>query len=422
MAGPLAGLRVVELQGRGPGPFGVMVLADLGAEVVRLDRPDETPPSDGETGEERMIRRHRRIDLVSRGRRSVAVDLKQPDGLAAALRLIDRADVLVEGYRPGVAERLGVGPDVCLDRNPRLVYARITGWGQEGPYAQVPGHDINYVALAGALDPLRRGDAPPAPPLNLLGDYGGGGMLLVIGILSALFERFRSGAGQVVDTAMVDGVALLSTLFHGLRADGLWSDVPGTNILDLRSPVYNVYETADRRYVTIGCGEPEVYATLLENLGLGHDLPHQPSDPASWPTGQARLAEVFKSKRLDEWREPLEGTQTRFAPVPTLAEAPAHPHHVQRGPVVEGRGRVQPGLDGMVEERAWELGAAALVAGLAGHAGPARPPPQAGGVLRAKPRLEHQLLRWRTGRLGAQGRWGRGQILARQRPAQAGPT
>ncbi|HKI42683.1 MAG TPA: CaiB/BaiF CoA-transferase family protein, partial [Mycobacterium sp.] len=313
MAGPLAGLRVVELQGRGPGPFGVMVLADLGAEVVRIDRPDETPRSDAETGEERMIRGHRRIDLVSRGRRSVAIDLKQPDGLATALRLIDRADVLVEGYRPGVAERLGVGPEVCLDRNPRLVYARITGWGQEGPYAQVPGHDINYVALAGALDPLRRGDAPPAPPLNLLGDYGGGGMLLVIGILSALFERFRSGAGQVVDTAMIDGVALLSTLFHGLRAEGLWSDVPGTNILDLGSPFYNVYETADGRYVTIGCGEPEFYATLLEKLGLGHDLLHQQSDSASWAAGQARLAEVFKTKRFDEWRELLEGTQTCFA-------------------------------------------------------------------------------------------------------------
>jgi alpha-methylacyl-CoA racemase len=342
MAGPLAGLRVVELQGRGPGPFGVMVLADLGAEVIRIDRPDATPPRDGETGEERMIRGHRRIDLVSRGRRCVAVDLKQPYGLAAALRLIDRADVLVEGYRPGVAERLGVGPEVCLDRNPRLVYARITGWGQDGPYAQVPGHDINYVALAGALDPLRRGDAPPAPPLNLLGDYGGGGMLLVIGILSALFERFRSGAGQVVDTAMIDGVALLSTLFHGLRAEGLWSDVPGTNILDLGSPFYNVYETADGRYVTVGCGEPEFYATLLDMLGLGRELLHQQSDSATWAAGRARLAEVFKTRRLDEWRELLEGTQTCFAPVLTLAEAPAHPHNVQRGTFVEVDGVVQP--------------------------------------------------------------------------------
>jgi alpha-methylacyl-CoA racemase len=342
MTGPLAGLRVVELQGRGPGPFGGMVLADLGAEVVRIDRPGQTPGSDGETGEERMIRGHRRIDLVSRGRRAVALDLKQPGGLATALRLIERADVLVEGYRPGVAERLGVGPEVCLDRNPRLIYARITGWGQDGPYAQVPGHDINYVALAGALDPLRRGDLPPAPPLNLLGDYGGGGMLLVIGILSALFERSRSGAGQVVDAAMIDGIALLTTLFHGMRAENLWSDVPGSNILDLGSPFYNVYETADGRYVTIGCGEPQFYAVLLEKLGVGPELLHQQSDSASWAAGQARLAEVFKTRRFDEWRDLLEGTPTCFAPVLTLEEAPAHPHNVERGTFITVDGVVQP--------------------------------------------------------------------------------
>jgi alpha-methylacyl-CoA racemase len=366
MAGPLAGLRVVELQGRGPGPFGAMVLADLGAEVVRIDRPAETSaapsgsaapsasaadPEAGvetraetgaETGAERMIRGHRQIDLVSRSRRPVGIDLKRPDGLAAALSLVDRADVLVEGYRPGVAERLGVGPEACLARNPRLIYARITGWGQDGPYAQVPGHDINYVALAGALDPLRRGDGPPAPPLNLLGDYGGGGMLLVIGILSALFERSRSGAGQVVDTAMIDGVALLTTLFHGMRAEGLWSDVPGSNILDLGSPFYNVYETADGRYVTIGCGEPQFYAALLEKLGLGDELLAQQSDPASWTAGRARLAEVFKTKRFDEWRALLEGTQTCFAPVLTLAEAPTHPHNTARGTFIEVEGVTQP--------------------------------------------------------------------------------
>ena len=342
MVGPLTGLRVVELQGRGPGPFGAMVLADLGAEVVRIDRPDHTPASDREAGAERVIRGHRRIDLVARSRRSVAIDLKQPDGLAAALRLINRADVLVEGYRPGVAERLGLGPEVCLDSNPRLIYARITGWGQDGPYAQVPGHDINYVALAGALDPLRRGEAAPAPPLNLLGDYGGGGMLLVIGILSALFECSRSGAGQVVDTAMIDGVALLTTLFHGMRAEGLWSDVPGSNILDLASPFYNVYATADGRYVTVGSGEPQFYATLLEKLGLGDELLLQQNDPASWAAGRARLAEVFKTKRFDEWRELLEGTQTCFAPVLTLAEAPNHRHNVERGTFVEVDGVVQP--------------------------------------------------------------------------------
>jgi alpha-methylacyl-CoA racemase len=346
MAGPLAGLQVVELQGRGPGPFGGMVLADLGAEVVRIDRPGQAPAASSgtadETAEERMIRGHRQIDLVSRGRRSVALDLKQPDGLASALGLISRADVLVEGYRPGVAERLGVGPEVCLEHNPRLIYARITGWGQNGPYAQVPGHDINYVALAGALDPLRRGDLPPAPPLNMLGDYGGGGMLLVIGILSALFERSISGKGQVVDTAMVDGVALLTTLFHGMRAEKLWSDAPGSNVLDLGSPFYNVYETADGRYITIGCGEPQFYAVLLEELGLGDELLHQQSDAKSWADGRLTLAEVFKTKSFDEWRELLEGTQTCFAPVLTLAEAPAHPHNVERGTFVEVDGVVQP--------------------------------------------------------------------------------
>lgn len=341
--GPLSGVRVVELQGRGPGPFGAMVLADLGAEVVCIARPDDVAPADDESGTERMIRGHRRIDLVTRGRRSIAVDLKKPDGLQAARRLIDQADVLIEGFRPGVAERLGLGPDACLRRNPRLVYARITGWGQEGRYAQTPGHDINYVALAGALDPLRRGQQPPAPPLNLLGDYGGGGMLLVVGVLSALLERSGSGRGQVVDASMVDGVALLTTLFHGMRAEGLWSDVPGTNVLDLGAPFYNVYETADGRYLTVGCGEPQFYAELLQRVGLGDELLHQQADPATWPEGRTRLAEVFKTRPLDEWCALLEGTNTCFAPVLTLAEAPAHPHNVEHGTFVEVDGVVQPG-------------------------------------------------------------------------------
>jgi alpha-methylacyl-CoA racemase len=340
--GPLSGLRAVELQGRGPGPFGAMVLADLGADVVRIARPQDVAPADDETGMERMIHGHRRMDLVARGRRSVAIDLKHPGGLAAALRLIDQADVLIEGFRPGVAERLGVGPDICLERNPRLVYARITGWGQDGRYAQTPGHDINYVALTGALDPLRRGGEPPAPPLNLLGDYGGGGMLLAVGVLSALVERSRSGRGQVVDAAMVDGVALLTTLFHGMRAEGLWSDVPGTNTLDLGAPFYNVYETADGRYLTVGCGEPQFYAELLERLGLGDELLHQQTDPATWAEGKARLAAVFKTKPLDDWCALLEGTDTCFAPVLTLAEAPAHPHNVERQTFVEVGGVVQP--------------------------------------------------------------------------------
>jgi alpha-methylacyl-CoA racemase len=292
-----------------------------------------------------MIRGHRKIDLVSRGRKLVTADLKDPDGLAAVRRLIADADVVVEGFRPGVAERLGLGPDGCLERNPRLVYARITGWGQEGPYAQVPGHDINYVALSGVLDALRRDGQPPAPPLNLLGDYGGGGMLLVVGILSALVERSVSGKGQVVDAAMIDGVSLLTTIFHGMRAEGLWNDEPGTNVLDLGAPFYNVYETADGRYLAIGCGEPRFYALLLDAIGLDgerDDLLRGQADPASWDAGKERLAAVFKGRTLDEWRALLEGIDTCFAPVLTMAEAPYHPHNVARGTFIEVDGVVQP--------------------------------------------------------------------------------
>ena len=347
MGGPLAGVKVVELAGRGPGPFGAMLLADLGAEVVRVCRvSDVTADVSGEAPEggiARMINGRRQIDLVTRGRRSVAVDLKHPDGLCVVRRLVSQADVFVEGFRPGVAERLGIGPSVCLELNPRLVYAQITGWGQDGPYAHTPGHDINYVALAGALDPLRRRDgSPPAPPLNLLGDYGGGGMLLAVGVLAALVERSRSGRGQVIDAAMVDGVALLTTLLHGMRAEGLWSDTPGTNVLDLGAPFYNVYETADGRYVTIGCGEPQFYASLLRRLGLPSSLLDAQADAGSWPSARAALADVFKTKTLAEWRALLEGTDTCFAPVLTLGEAPAHPHNVSRGTFTSVDGVIQP--------------------------------------------------------------------------------
>jgi alpha-methylacyl-CoA racemase len=341
MAGPLAGMKVVELEGRGPGPFGAMVLADLGAEVVRLSRPDRRPPSPDDDPTERMIHGRRRIDLVLRGRRSVAVDLKHAGGLATARRLVDQADVLIEAYRPGVAERLGLGPDGCLERNPGLVYARITGWGQDGPYAQTPGHDINYLALSGALDLLRRADGPPAPPLNLLGDYGGGGMLLVVGILGALFERSRSGRGQVVDAAMVDGVALLTTIFHGMMAEGLWPEVPGSHVLQLGAPFYNVYETADGKYVTVGAGEPQFYARLVELLGADELAPQQ-SDPSTWPDGKARLAAIFKTKTRDEWCELLDGTDTCFAPVLAVSEAHEHPQLVARSTYVDVDGVVQP--------------------------------------------------------------------------------
>ncbi len=256
--------------------------------------------------------------------------------------MTDQADVVVEGSRPGVTERLGLGPETCLGRNPRLVYGRVTGWGRDGPYAHLPGHDINYVALAGALDHLRRPGQPPMAPLNLLGDYGGGGMLLVVGILGALVERASSGHGQVVDAAMVDGVSLLMTLFFGLRAEGLWSDQPGSNILDLGAPQYNVYETADGRYVSVGAGEPKFYRELLQRLGLDESLVGQRGQPETWSSGQELLAATFKERTLAEWCALLEGTETCFAPVLTLAEAPGHPHHVARGAFVEVDGVVQP--------------------------------------------------------------------------------
>ena len=342
MAGPLRGIRVVELQGRGPGPFGAMVLADLGAEVLRVARLEDIATGDDESATERNLSGHRRIDLLARGRHVVAIDLKQHDGVQAVLGLIDRADVLIEPFRPGVAERLGIGPEVCLERNPRLVYTRITGWGQTGPYAATPGHDLNYLALSGALDPLRPRGQAPAPPLNLVGDFGGGGMLLAVGVLGALVERSVSGQGQVIDAAMVDGAALLTTMFHGMRAEGLWSDDYGSNVLDLGSPFYNVYETADGRYVTIACGEPKFYAELVRILGLEEDLLEQQADPATWPEGRARLAAVFRAKTRDEWCELLEGTDTCFAPVLGLWEAPEHPHNRSRQTFIGVDGVVQP--------------------------------------------------------------------------------
>jgi alpha-methylacyl-CoA racemase len=342
MAGPLSGLKVLELQGRGPGPFGTMVLADLGAEVVSVGRVEAAAAGPDQPAMERLLKGHRRIDLVTRGKRSVALDIKRPEGLAAVLRLAGQADVLVEGNRPGVAERLGIGPDVCLERNPRLIYARITGWGQDGPYAPTPGHDINYIALAGPLEHFRRPGQAPMPPLNLLGDYGGGGMLLVVGVLAALFERSRSGQGQVVDAAMVDGVGLLSTLFYGLRAEGLWSDQPGSNILDLGAPHYNVYETSDGRYISVGAGEPQFYRELLRRLGLDEELASAQGDPSGWAGTRAQLAAVFKTRTQAEWSRLLEGTNTCFAPVLSMAEAPGHPHAVARRSFIEVDGVVQP--------------------------------------------------------------------------------
>jgi alpha-methylacyl-CoA racemase len=282
-------------------------------------------------------------DVLNRGRRSVAVDLKHPDAVEVVLRLVESADVLIEGFRPGVAERLGIGPEPCLARNPRLVYGRMTGFGQEGPMALAAGHDIDYIALAGALEPLGRAGGPPVPPINLVGDFGGGGMLLAFGVACALAERARSGQGQVIDAAMVDGAAALAAMVYGLEAAGLWRPERGTNLLDTGAPFYDVYETADGRYVAIGALEPQFYAELLRLTGLdGEDLPAQ-MDRSQWPAMKERMAALFRTKTRDEWCALMEGSDACFAPVLTMREAPTHPHNQARGTFVEVGGVTQPG-------------------------------------------------------------------------------
>jgi alpha-methylacyl-CoA racemase len=334
--GPLRGIRIIELAGIGPAPFGCMVLADLGAEVIRVERvqrpapalPAGPPPAPA--------------DPLQRGRRSVALNLKDPHGTDALLRLADSADVLVEGFRPGVAERLGFGPDACRQRNPKLIYARMTGWGQDGPLAPRAGHDIDYIAISGALDPIGRAGERPVPPLNLVGDFGGGGMLLAVGVLAALAERATSGQGQVVDAAMVDGSALLTALIHGMRADGTWQDGRGSNLLDGGAPFYDTYETADGRHVAVGALEPQFYAELLSRLGLdGEDLPHQ-LDRAGWPVLRARFTEVFAKRTRDEWAEIFAGSDACVAPVLGMGEAAGHPHNAARRVFARVGGVPQP--------------------------------------------------------------------------------
>ena len=317
--GPLAGLRVVELQGIGPGPYCGMMLADMGAEVIRIDRAANV--GKGTKGS---------VDLLARGRKSVAVDLKHPDGVKTVLTLLGTADVLIEGFRPGVMERLGLGPDVCLEKNPRLVYGRMTGWGQTGPMASVAGHDINYIALSGALHAIGTAGEKPVPPLNLVGDFGGGGMLLAFGILAALFERNGSGRGQVIDAAMTDGSALLMNSIFGLMNDGHWRE-RGTNLLDGGAHFYNTYETADGKWVSIGSIEPQFYAELLEKSGLGEqsDLPRQMARD-EWSNVSQLLADLIKRKTRDEWDQIMLGTDICYAPVLDFAEAQAHPHNAQR--------------------------------------------------------------------------------------------
>ena len=329
MSGPLAGVQVVELAGLGPGPFAAMLLADLGADVVRVDRP-------GPAGAEA------RAYVMHRGRRSIAVDLKADDGRAVVLRLVEGADALVEGNRPGVMERLGLGPAPCLARNPRLVYGRMTGWGQDGPLAPTAGHDIDYIALSGALAVAARHGQRPVPPVNLLGDFGGGGAFLALGIVAGLWEAARSGRGQVVDAAMVDGSAVLTTMLHGLLAQGRWRDEAGVNFADTGSPFYEVYECADGRHIAVGALERPFYEQLLAGLGLDEaDLPDR-GEEANWPALKDRFAAVFRTRPRDEWAKVFAPTDACVAPVLTLTEAPRHAHNVERATFVERAGIVQP--------------------------------------------------------------------------------
>ncbi len=352
MTGPLSGLRVVEVAGIGPGPFCAMLLADLGADVVRVDRSSSngTPAS-------------ARFDVLNRGRRSVTVDLKHPDGPAVVLRLVEQADALLEGFRPGVAERLGIGPAPCLARNRRLVYGRMTGWGQEGPLAASAGHDITYAAVAGALAHIGRAGQLPTPPLNLVADFGGGGMLLALGLVAGLLHAERTGEGQVVDAAMVDGTALLMAPFFGARAVGFWSDERGTNLLDSGAPFYDVYRCSDGKEIAVGAIEPQFFAALLEVLGLAPgSLPDQ-NDRERWPELRAALTWAFEGRPRAEWLERAEGVDACVAPVLTMVEAAQHPHLRARQTIVDRDGVPQPAPAPRFSATPTELGRPPAVAG-----------------------------------------------------------
>lgn len=358
-SGPLTGIRVLEFAGIGPAPFCGMVLADLGAEVIRLDRPGHgtgQPGFDaaGVAG---------RFDVLGRGKKSVAIDLKSPAGVAAARRIAASVDALIEGFRPGVMERLGLGPDTLLQANPRLVYGRMTGWGQDGPLACTAGHDINYLGLAGALSMIGRAGQPPVAPPALLGDFGGGGLLLALGMACALFEVARSGRGQVVDAAIVDGVGLLAAAFQGLRQAGVWRDATGENFIDSGSHFYEVYECADQQHVAVGAIEPQFFQVLVERAGLQGDWMQGRFDRATWPQRKQALAKLFRSRTREEWVEMFAGSDACVTPVLNMAEATRHPHAVTRQAFAEVAGVVQP---------------AAAPRFSMTPAGPLRPPPQHG--------------------------------------------
>lgn len=332
MPGPLEGVRVVELAGIGPAPFCAMLLADLGADVLRIDRP-----SGGSS-----LNTRPEYDLLNRGKRAVVVDLKSDRGAETVLRLAERADILIEGFRPGVAERLGIGPEPCLGHNPRLVYGRMTGWGQQGPLAQRAGHDIAYIAITGVLGAIGRAGGPPQVPLNLVGDFAGGSLYLALGLLAALRTAEDSGRGQVVDAAIVDGTSHLATMIHGMMAAGLWGDRRGRNLLDTGTPFYDVYETSDAKYIAVGPLEQQFYVQLVGSEGLDlHDLPAQ-LDMTRWPELRQRIAGAFGQRTQDEWTKIFDGTDACVAPVLSLSEAPRHPHLAARKVFVEQDGVVQP--------------------------------------------------------------------------------
>lgn len=330
--GPLAGIRIIEVAGLGPAPFGAMLLGDMGAEVIRIDR------ASGGSG----IGVKAKFDVLARNRKSVRLDIKHPDGKHALMQMLKEADGLIEGFRPGVLERLGFGPEELLKRNPRLVIGRMTGWGQNGPLAHTAGHDINYVALAGALYSIGSKGGPPVPPLNLVGDFGGGGLMLAFGMVCGLLEARGSGKGQVIDAAMVDGTALLTAGIHGMLAEGMFHEKRGETILNGGAPFYAVYECADGEHVTIGSLEPQFFAELVERLDLDMDAFGDRDDPLQWPAQRAMLESIFKTRTREEWADALQDTDVCFAPVLRMTEAPSHPHNVERGVFIDVDGFVQP--------------------------------------------------------------------------------
>lgn len=327
--GPLKGIRIIEIAGIGPGPFCAMMLADLGADIVRVDRKDRAG-----TGS--------KYDVLNRGRRSIAVDLKNPKGVEIVLRLVEKADALIEGFRPGVMERLGLGPEACFARNPRLVFGRMTGWGQEGPLAPAAGHDINYIALSGVLHAIGRPGQTPVPPLNLVGDFGGGGMMLALGVVAAILEARTSGRGQIVDAAMTDGSAALMAAIWGLKARGLWTNDKGTNMLDGGAHFYDAYECADGKWISLGSIEPQFYALLLEKTGITDPAFQDQHDRAQWPELKRKIAAIIKSKTREQWCAIMEGSDVCFAPILNFDEAPQHPHNKARNTFIDLEGVTQP--------------------------------------------------------------------------------